>query len=167
MEAVLASMIAVAGTLLGSTVTYVFQHLGARRAERIARQERLWRERMTVYSEFAGAATELLRANISLWFLLQRRDQFDEKSRRDAYTEADRRGAAANHARFRVQMIASDPSLVARADATFGPMDALRDAADRDELAGHEQRCRSLIEDFVTAARAEVRGPKPLPIATD
>ncbi|MDQ4033704.1 MAG: hypothetical protein M3332_16240 [Actinomycetota bacterium] len=52
-------MIAVAGTLLGSIVTYVFQRVNAGRAERFARQEPLRQERIATYSGFAGAITEL------------------------------------------------------------------------------------------------------------
>jgi hypothetical protein len=55
MGAALASVIAVAGTLLGSVVTHVLQRRTAGHAERFARDERLRQERLTVYSVFAEA----------------------------------------------------------------------------------------------------------------
>ena len=42
------------GTLLGSTVTYVFQRVNAGRVEKFARDERLRQERIAAYSGFAG-----------------------------------------------------------------------------------------------------------------
>lgn len=152
-----ASVVAVIGTLLGSTVTYVFQRLNAGHAERRSREERLRQERIAAYSDLAGAVTEWLRANISLWFMLRRSENFGAQARREAYTEADRLGAAASHARFRVQMLAADPELLARAEATFEPMDAVRAAADRDELDGHAGRCHELVKAFIDAASREVR----------
>jgi hypothetical protein len=54
MQGLLASVIAVVGTLLGFTVTYVFQRVNADRVERFARDERLRQERIAAYSGFAG-----------------------------------------------------------------------------------------------------------------
>ena len=152
----LASAIAVTGTLLGAIVTYLFQRLNAGRAERFARDERLRQDRIAAYSGFAGAITELRRGVISLWFVRHR----DDAARPELYaarTEADRLGAAAHHARFRVQLLAEDPDLVRLADAAFEPIDALHDAADRAELVRHEDRCQQLLESFITAAGAQVR----------
>jgi len=156
MQGSLASVIAVAGTLLGSIVTYVFQRVNAGRAERFAREERLRQERIATYSGFAGAITELRRGVISLWFVRQR----DDAPRPELYaarTEADRLGAAADHARFRVQLLAEDPDLVALADAAFEPIGAIHHAADRAELVNHENRCQDLLRMLITAAGAQVR----------
>ncbi|HVV18245.1 MAG TPA: hypothetical protein VHF06_02340 [Pseudonocardiaceae bacterium] len=157
MDAVVASVIAVVGTLLGVTVTYVFQRLNAHQANLIAHQDRVWRERLAAYSEFAGAVTELLRANTSLWFVVHRPDDFSAQARRDAYTEADRLAATTTHARLRVQLVTGDPVLLARADAALEPMGAVRNATDQDELAWHERRCRQLITDFINAAGERIR----------
>ncbi len=54
MQGLLASVIAVVGMLLGSTVTFVFQRVNAGRVERFARDERLRQERIAAYSGFAG-----------------------------------------------------------------------------------------------------------------
>ena len=64
MNAVLASLIAVAGTLLGSLSTYLFQRRNALRAETVARDERLRQEQLAACSEFAAAISELKRGVI-------------------------------------------------------------------------------------------------------
>jgi hypothetical protein len=155
-EGLLVSVIAVAGTLLGSTVTHVFQRVNAGRAEKFAREERLRQERIAAYSGFAGAITELRRGVISLWFIRQR-DDAARPELYDARTEADCLGAAADHARFRIQLLAEDPHLVALADAEFEPIGAIHQAADRAELVKHENRCQELLTVFITAAGAQVR----------
>lgn len=154
-QGLLASVIAVAGTLLGS-IAYVFQRVNAGRADRFAREERLRQERIAAYSGFAGAITELRRGIISLWFVRQR----DDAPRSDLYaarTEADRLGAVADHARFRVQLLAEDPDLVALANAAFRPIGEIHHAADRAEFVNHENRCQDLLKMFITVAGAQVR----------
>jgi len=156
-EGWLTSAIAVTGTLLGATISYVFQRSHAGRAERFARDERLRQERIATYSAFAGAITELRRGVISLWFHQRRQDDSADPELRAAFTEADRLGAAAAHARFRVQLIAGDTDLVALADAASEPIGAIRGAADRAELVKHEDLCQERLTAFITAAGAQVR----------
>ena len=67
-SAVVASLIAVAGTLLGASSTYWFQQRAAQRAEITARQERLRQDQLAACSAFAAAVTDLRRALIAVWF---------------------------------------------------------------------------------------------------
>jgi membrane protein YqaA with SNARE-associated domain len=53
-EAIWSALIAVAGTLLGSVSTFVFQRAGADRAERAARFDQRRQERLAMYAEFAA-----------------------------------------------------------------------------------------------------------------
>ncbi|GAB4054835.1 hypothetical protein [Catellatospora paridis] len=156
MDASIASVIAICGTLLGSVITYMFQRRGAERAERFARSERLHHERLAAYSAFAGALTELRRAVTSLWFRRQ-----SDPSGGDAVTaaqmEADRLGAVAEQARFRVQLLAVDPDLVDLADAAFKSIGAIRRAVDRTELVEQEERFHEAVTAFITGASARVR----------
>jgi hypothetical protein len=141
---------------LGSTVTYVFQRVSAGRVERFARDERLRQERIAAYSGFAGAITELRQGVISLWFVRHR----DDAARPELYAAraaSDRLGAAADHARFRVQLLAENPNLLALADAAFEPISAIHHAADRAALVEHENRCQDLLKAFITAAGAQAR----------
>lgn len=156
MDAWVGSVIAVAGTLLGSVAGYLFQRLNAGRTERFARDERLRQERMAAYSAYAGAVMDLRRAVVSLWFLLQRTESEDPELLA-AYTDADRYGAAAAASRFRVQLLANDPRLVELAAGAAAPIDSIREAADATELKAHETRCVEGVDAFIVAAGAQLR----------
>ncbi|MET8998304.1 hypothetical protein [Amycolatopsis sp. NPDC004169] len=155
MNGVLTSIIAVCGTLAGSSLTYLFARLTARRTEKTACEERLRQERIAAYAAFAGAMTELRQKVISLG-LLRQRDP-DGAETRAAYTEADRSGAAADHARFAVRLLTDDAELLRLADAAFEPIGAIREAADRAELRELEDRSQEILTAFVEAAGRRLR----------
>ncbi|MGW0522979.1 hypothetical protein [Crossiella sp. NPDC003009] len=155
MNSLLISLIAVSGTLAGSSLTYLFGRLTARRTERVARDERLRQDRIAAYTTFAGAVTELRQALISLWFL--KRAEPADPELRAAYTEADKRGAAARHARFCVQLLTEDTELLQLADAVFKPIDELADAVDRATLTVLEERGEELLATFIQVAGRQIR----------
>jgi hypothetical protein len=152
---VLTSVIAVAGTLAGSSLTYLFGRLTARRTERVARDERLRQDRIAAYAAYVGAITELRQALISLWFV--ERERPEAPAVRDAHTEADKRGAAAHHARFTVALLTDDEELLRLAGEVFGPVDALAEAKDRAQLKALEDRSEELLAAFIRAAARQVR----------
>lgn len=110
---------------------------------------------MAAYAVFAGAMTGLRQAVISRWLLHQRDPNGSET--RAAWAEADRRGAAADHARFTVRLLTDDDELLHLADAAFEPISALGDAADLAELKTREIRCQELLTEFVRVAGHQVR----------
>jgi hypothetical protein len=59
MSAVLVSLIAVAGTLLGSLTTYLSQRQTARHTEATARAERLRQDRRVACGDFIAAVTDV------------------------------------------------------------------------------------------------------------
>jgi hypothetical protein len=67
-NALLAGLIGIAATLLGSLTTYLFQSRTAERAQSFERDERLRYEQVNACSAFASAITELKRGLITLWF---------------------------------------------------------------------------------------------------
>ncbi|GAA3108978.1 hypothetical protein [Streptosporangium carneum] len=152
-SAVLGSLIAVLGTLLGSFSTYLFQRQTAVRAEAIAREERLRQERLAAYSEFAAAVTDLKRAVVTVW--LRRSDPAELTQAR---VEADRLGALAETARFRLHLVSGRPEPLA--DAAFAHMDALRDAVDQTELRTREAEFEAAVSAFVTAAAKRLAVPQ-------
>lgn len=154
MDGVLTTVIAISGTLAGSSLTYLFGLLSSRRTERVARDERLRQERINAYVAFAGAMTELRQAVIAKWFLKQRDD---EEKKRAAYTESDKRGAAADHARLRVQMLTDDAELRRLADAAFEPIGGLHDAPDLTALREQEELSQATLSAFIEAAGRRVR----------
>ena len=149
MSAVLVSLIAVAGTLLGSFSTYLFQRRTALHAEAVARNERLRQDRLAACGTFAAAITEVKRAVITAWF---RRDIQDDEWRA-AMTEADRLGAAAEGALVRMLLVIDDDDLQRSADIVSAQVAVLRASADKDELEGHEAEFAAARKAFIGATR--------------
>ncbi|OLF10857.1 hypothetical protein [Actinophytocola xanthii] len=154
MDGLLTSIIAVVGTLSGSGLTYLFGRLTARRAEQVARDERLRQERIAAYAAFAGAMTELRQAVITRWFA-QQRDP-DGQDTRAAWIEADKRGAAADHARFQVQLLTDDAELLRLADTAFEPITAVDEAAERSQLRMCEDRSQEILTAFIRTASRQL-----------
>jgi hypothetical protein len=153
MQTVFAGLIAILGTLLGSTTSFLFQRRSADRAEEFARAERLRQERLTAYSAYAGAITELKRGIIGLWF----RRQETTGSTEHARAECDRLGAAAEQAQFRIRLISEDPALAALADAAFATIGAIDRATDEEQLAERETQCLKTLSVFIAHAAAQLR----------
>ncbi|MER5730702.1 hypothetical protein ABT084_20615 [Streptomyces sp. NPDC002138] len=145
MTAVLVSLIAVAGTLLGSFSTFLFQQRTARRAEAVAAAERRRQERLTAYSDFAAALTELRRAVVTVWL---RRE--DPAARKEAHAEADRLGALAGAALFRMRLVSGRPEPLA--DAAFALIDPLSEAADLPDLKTRETAFETALSAFIASA---------------
>lgn len=151
MDGLVTSLVAVGGTLAGSGLTYLFGWFTARRTERVGRAERLRQDRIAAFTTFAGAITALRQAVVTLWF--SRRDG----PAPDEQTEADRRGAAADHARFTVRLLVEDPEVLRLADEAFESITAIGGAADLVELKAHEDRNQQGLNDFIRAASRYVR----------
>jgi hypothetical protein len=67
-ESILASAIAVLGTLLGSGITLVFQQRTTDGAHQFARREKLRQERLDACSINAGALIDYRRCLVHVWF---------------------------------------------------------------------------------------------------
>jgi hypothetical protein len=158
-SAVAASLIAVAGTLLGSFSTYWFQQKAARRSEIDARQGRLRQDRLTACSEFAAAVSNLRSSVIAVWFRKNRKDRqaADDEAVADyhmAYAEADRLGAVADTAKFRMLLVIDDPELRELADAALRQVGAVMAARDKAEVEKLDAEFEAHTAVFVaTAAR--------------
>jgi hypothetical protein len=109
----------IAGTLLGSVISYLFQSRAATRTEAFARDERLRQEHLSACTAFAASLTELKRGLVTLWFYVQRGEEGADYQA--ARIECDRLGASAEAARFRVQLVSGDARLMDLADAAFTP----------------------------------------------
>jgi MoxR-like ATPase len=154
MQALVTSLIAVAGTLLGSMTSFLFQRRSADRTEEFARAERLRQERLTAYSAYAGAVTELKRGVVNLWF--RRQEDPDGAEYVLARAECDRLGAAAEHAQFRMRLITEDPDLAALADAAFAAIDSISRATGQAQLAESETMCLDALNVFIAEAAAQL-----------
>lgn len=155
MNALLTGLIGVGATLLGSFSTYLFQSRTTERAQAFERDERLRQEQLNSCSAFASAISQLKRGLITLWFQGQRdRGGADYQAVR---IECDQLGASAEAARFRVELVSGDPTLVTLADAAFTAAGAIGTASDRGELRGYETRFEAAVKVFIRAASARVR----------
>ncbi|WP_245192874.1 hypothetical protein [Amycolatopsis alba] len=104
---------------------------------------------------FAEAMTELRQGVVAKWFLKER-DAPDEEMRA-GYTESDKRGATADHARLRIRMLTEDPELLRLVDATFEPIGALHRAPDLATVKQLEKRSQETLTAFIQAAGRQVR----------
>ncbi|MER6539271.1 hypothetical protein ABT215_36945 [Streptomyces sp900105755] len=156
MDTVLASVVAVAGTLIGSLSTYLFQRRTTEHADAVARQERLRQERLAAYSGYAGAVTELKRGVITLWFR-QRASPRNEDAYMAAQLESDRLGAAAEAAAFHLHLVADDPALRQLMDAVSAKIDAIGEADDRQLLIRLENEFELTVRAFLQAAAQRIR----------
>jgi hypothetical protein len=139
---------------LGSFSTYLFQARTAERAEAFARDERLRQEQLTACSAYAGSLSELKQGLIRIWF---HREDPSGSAWKDARVEGDRLGAAAEAARFRVQLVSGDSQLMGLADSAFSALGAVRTAPDIDELREVEKRFENAVKEFIAAAGARLR----------
>ncbi|MGW7243772.1 hypothetical protein [Streptomyces sp. NPDC054804] len=155
MDSVIAALIAIVGTLLGSSVTHVFQRSSSARDRLFMSQQQLRADRMAVYSDFAGALTEFRRGQQDRW---HRRDEDPYGSTYpEARTEAHRLRGVALHALFRVQLIASARPLIDTAQEAYALTSTLHKAADKTELSVLGTQAREVLEQFVRLASSDVQ----------
>jgi hypothetical protein len=152
MQAVLTGLIGVAGALLGSLTTYLFQNRAAERLQAFEREERRRQEQVDACTGFAAAVTELKRGLVTLRFQSQHDPRGEEA--RKAHVECDRLGAATETARFRVQLVCGNPELVNLADAAFQATAGLASPPSLKELHTAESQFEAAVKAFIgTAAR--------------
>jgi hypothetical protein len=148
----------VAGTLLGASSTYWFQQRAAQRAEATARQERLRQDQLAACSEFAAAVTDLRRGLIAVWFRQGRKDRAGadrDRTVADYYTaqaEADRLGAVALGAKFRMLLVLNDSGLRELSDEAFRQIDAIDSAVDKAAVEALDVKFEAHMSAFVATA---------------
>ncbi|WP_283137996.1 hypothetical protein [Rhizohabitans arisaemae] len=158
MDGALTAFIAVVGTLLGSGVTYYFQHLNTVRTERFTRDERLRQERMETYSAFASAVTDFRRAQLDRWHRTWEGRDGDRYL--EAKTESYRSRALATQALYRVALIAAGDDAVLRlASEAVETTLAIREAEDRTALRTRIEAAERSLESFVTWGSAHLADP--------
>ncbi|GHD35611.1 hypothetical protein [Streptomyces galbus] len=151
MESIIASAIAVLGTLLGSGITLAFQQRTIDRSHHLARRETLRQERLDAYSAYAGALVNYRRCLIHLWFCGQEQPPPEDPDavRIRAY---DLRSAA-QEALFRVQMLTDDAGLGRAAADLLDGVTMLQKAETRAALDQLRVRTRDDIGRLVSSAK--------------
>ncbi|UXX94384.1 hypothetical protein N7U49_24055 [Streptomyces sp. AD2-2] len=151
METIIASGIAVLGTLLGSGITLAFQQRTTVRSHEFARSERLRQERLDAYSVYAGALLNYRRCLVHLWFCEHEQPPPEDADavRIRAY---DLRSNA-QEALFRVQMLTDDEALSTTAEEVLADITMLPKADNRVEFDALRVRTRDAISRLVSQGK--------------
>ncbi|MDQ0788291.1 hypothetical protein [Streptomyces sp. B3I8] len=151
MESIIASAIAVLGTLLGSGITLAFQQRTTDRSHQFTRREKLRQERLDAYSAYAGALVNYRRCLVHLWFCEHEQPPPEDPDavRIRAY---DLRSSA-QEALFRVQMLTDDDRLSRTAEDVLADITDLPKADARAELDELRARTRDNISRLVGSAK--------------
>jgi hypothetical protein len=129
--------------------------MNAQRAETFSFQHQLRSERMIVYSDFATAVKEYQRAQDSRWFL--NREDSKSKGAYDAFMKALDLGSSAQHALFRVELVADSPELIAKAWHAYHLVIKLREASTADDLGSREDMAEEALGDFIALAKRDIQ----------
>ncbi|MFE6824834.1 hypothetical protein [Streptomyces sp. NPDC057690] len=151
METIIASGIAVLGTLFGSGITLAFQQRTADRSHQFTRREKLRQERLDAYSVYAGALVNYRRCLVHLWFCENEQPPPEDPDavRIRAY---DLRSNA-QEALFRVQMLTDDETLSRAAENVLADVTVLSKTDSRTELDDARARTRDNISRLVREAK--------------
>ncbi|CAL9483004.1 MULTISPECIES: hypothetical protein [Streptomyces] len=151
METIIASGIAVLGTLLGSGITLAFQQRTTDRSHRFTRREKLRQERLDAYSAYAGALVNYRRCLVHLWFC--EHEQPPPEDPDSVRIRAYDLRSNAQEALFRVQMLTDDEALGRAAEDVLADVTALSKTEGRTELDAARVRTRDDISRLVRAAK--------------
>ncbi|WP_255954548.1 hypothetical protein [Streptomyces odontomachi] len=151
METIIASGIAVLGTLLGSGITLAFQQCTADRSHQFTRREKLRQERLDAYSAYAGALINYRRCLVHLWFC--EHEQPPPEDPDTVRVRAYDLRSNAQEALFRVQMLTDDETLSGAAEDALAGVMALPKTSRRAEFDEARVRTRDEISRLVQAAK--------------
>ncbi|MGW7049604.1 hypothetical protein ACWGDT_44550 [Streptomyces avermitilis] len=151
METIIASAIAVLGTLLGSGLTLAFQHRTTDKGHQFTRHERLRQEQLDAYCAYAGALINYRRCLVHLWFC--EREQPPHEDPGVVRVRAYDLRSSAQEALFRVQMLTDDETLSETAEAVLEDVTALGKTDSRTELDQRRVKTRDDISRLVRASK--------------
>jgi hypothetical protein len=149
------AIVAVAGTLLGSTATFLFQRNTADRQMRGTRDERYRSERLAAYAEFANAVTDLRRAAYDRWH------RYQEEPSGNAFTAARddyyKLYAEARNSQLKLRLLTGDQELTELAHQAVERATEIKDAESEPERAKRGDYAKVALDNFVKAASADLR----------
>ncbi|MFD8810575.1 hypothetical protein ACFV23_03505 [Streptomyces sp. NPDC059627] len=151
METIIASGIAVLGTLLGSGVTLAFQRRTTDMSHQFTRRERLRQERLDAYSTYAGALVNYRRCLVHLWFC-----EHEQPPPEDPETVRVRSyglRSNAQEALFRVQMLTDDETLGQAAEDVLADITTVIKAENRAEYDAIRAQTHDGIRRLIRAAK--------------
>ncbi|MFI7019322.1 hypothetical protein [Streptomyces sp. NPDC050164] len=151
METIIASAIAVLGTLLGSGLTLAFQQRTTDKGHQFTRHERLRQERLDAYSAYAGALINYRRCLVHLWFCEHEQPPHEDPG--VVKVRAYDLRSNAQEALFRVQMLTDDEALSQAAETVLSDVAALPKTDSRTELDQRRVKTRDEISRLVRASK--------------
>ncbi|MFD7206280.1 hypothetical protein [Streptomyces sp. NPDC059893] len=151
MEAIIASAVAVLGTLLGSGITLIVQQRTTERGHRFTRDERLRQERLDAYSAYAGALVNYRRCLVHLWFCLH--EQPPPEDAEEVRIRGYDLRSSAQEALFRAQMLTDDATLSHAAAEVLARVTVLYKTDTRAELDARRTDTRDAIQQLVMTAK--------------
>ncbi|MGW6703461.1 hypothetical protein ACWGDE_01020 [Streptomyces sp. NPDC054956] len=156
MEAIIASAIAVLGTLLGSGVTFAFQQRVAERGHEFTRSEKLRQERLDAYTSYAGALVDFRRTLVHLWFSTYQQPYGPYEDPVAIKARSYDLRSSAQEALFRLQMLTDDEDLSTRAGALLADIAVVHKTRDRADFEVRRDRTREGIATLVAAAKSRL-----------
>ncbi|MFE6861681.1 hypothetical protein [Nocardia sp. NPDC057668] len=151
------ALIAVAGTLLGSIVTHVFQRMTADRTTRQNFADRLRQDRLSAYNAFAASAIEYRHHQIERWHRLRQNPDTEVTARSESYSKK----VELRSELVRVKLLTSDPRIQDLADHAIEAIRAIQRSgvapASPEDHAILMKKANNAIEDFVAQAARDVQ----------
>jgi hypothetical protein len=154
MEAVLASAVAVVGTLLGGCFSFLVQHRTTVRNERFARWRFLQEERTAAYSAYAASLAHCRRGELDRWHRAQEGPGSAEATA--ARVESYRLRGVARQELFRVRLVARAPDVVRLGEEALDLVSTIHKAHDEQECHRRGDAARQAVEAFVQAAGKQI-----------
>ncbi|MBW1603981.1 hypothetical protein JJV70_18100 [Streptomyces sp. JJ66] len=154
MEAITA-LIAVFGTLLGATVSYLFQRRITERARELDASHRLRQERLDACAAYASALHNYRRLVVHRWYAHNERPGVEEVS--SLTREVFELRSTAVQAQYRLRLLTSDAALHGLADRALEAVTELHDLClTRAGMDARRDTSREAIHAFLGAATATV-----------
>ncbi|MGH3662528.1 MAG: hypothetical protein ACRDTQ_11800 [Micromonosporaceae bacterium] len=155
MDALVASAIAVLGTLSGAALTQLFQYKLARRADQRSLAKERRQELLAAISSFSEVVTDYRTFQYRRW----RQDRSGTRDREtpEVKAESDRYRSAARRAWFLMRLHANDAELCRLADRAVDTTWEIGHADDEATLQDRHAAARQALEDFVDHAAAHLR----------
>jgi hypothetical protein len=154
-DTAISAIIAVAGTILGAALAYVFQSRASERAEASALQRELRAERARVYSSYMTALTAFKRGQID-WCDLRENDP-DSEAIVAARAESYRLKGVAEAVLSQVRLVASNPGVVTAAISAFELTRPVHYAQESTDLSSRIKEAENASDVFVALAAAEIQ----------
>jgi hypothetical protein len=155
MDAVVASLVAVGGTLAGAALTFAFSMVTARRSQRIARAERLHQELQAACAAFAATANQMRRCANDRWYRQHEgADRDVQLAAGDAFYSARTDAWAAY---YRMVLAGADAELATLAEQAITAASDIVHAPDKPQEHQRREKTADLITQFAVTAAARLR----------